>query len=73
MAKSSSEALWDEISARREHGELTERERTCWIAAEQNADDTSVEQSFEVFSQEWFRIFGRTYQAMLDVTPELEA
>lgn len=58
------EALWERVSARRRAGTLGATDYEAWSSAEQNADDTSVEQGFALFSPDWYRYFAMTFESM---------
>ena len=56
--------IWETLAARRRNEKMTEAEREAFNAAEQNADDTSVERGFEFFSAEWYQVFAMSYEFM---------
>lgn len=58
------EALWTKLA--NEPAKRGSRERAAYNLAEQNADDTSVEEGFAVHSPRWFACFASTYDYNLD-------
>jgi hypothetical protein len=60
------EAQWEDLTRRQAARQLTPAERAAYNLASDNADDTSVERRFDLFSAAWYRVFASTYQAMLD-------
>jgi hypothetical protein len=64
--KSADEIQFDTITAQYYARELDREHRAAYNMANENADDTSVEEKFELFSERWFYYFARTYDSVLD-------
>jgi hypothetical protein len=63
-AKDANEALWSAMV--NDPAPKDSAERAAFNLAEQNADDTSVEQGFEGHSPAWYASFASSYKFSLD-------